>query len=114
MWITAEKAGLTPKEIDEICEKLISEAHDEADTLCHDCGVEPGQPHLEGCDVARCTTCKGQRLGCDCEEENEDIWTGIWPGLLEALEMKLICCWDGDLKWTADLNTYTIRKMMKS
>jgi hypothetical protein len=32
---------------------------------CRDCGVEPGNPHLNGCDTARCLWTGGQRLQCD-------------------------------------------------
>lgn len=30
--------------------------------LCHDCGVEEGQLHLEGCDMDTCSKCRGQVL----------------------------------------------------
>ena len=114
MWTSAEKCGLTPKEIDEICEKLIAKEKAEPKHPCNDCGVKPGEIHEEGCDVARCTTCGGQRLGCDCEEENEDVWTGIWPGTIEALELRLLTCWDYDKDWRASLNDYAIHQMKKS
>lgn len=58
--------------------------------LCHDCGVEPGQHHLPGCDTERCPKCYGQLISCGCflnddeefdEEEfdkyEQDIWTGV-------------------------------------
>ena len=57
---------------------------------CHDCGVEPGTPHMRGCDTERCSVCGGQRLQCEGDEEctaHDPLfarWTGIWPGFAEA------------------------------
>lgn len=32
---------------------------------CPDCGTGQGHPHLQNCDVARCTLDGRQRLSCD-------------------------------------------------
>lgn len=59
---------------------------------CYDCDVPPGTPHLDGCDVARCTVCGWQRLGCDhgiSDEGRGEIWTGLWPGTEECEEYDL-------------------------
>ena len=71
---------------------------------CPDCGVEPGQQHHDGCDVARCLWTGTQRLMCrwfgldpvltehDC---GRDVWTGEWPGEREAAEFGWWTYWDG-------------------
>lgn len=69
---------------------LMSEHEATKDKKCHDCAVKPGQKHSEGCDVARCHSCGGQRLSCDCENPGEDVWTGIWPGIKECYEQRLV------------------------
>jgi hypothetical protein len=55
---------------------------------CRDCGVEPGEYHQYGCDVARCPRCGHQAISCGCiyevcgidprdlEETHPEIWTG--------------------------------------
>ena len=55
-------------------------------TICHDCGVSPGTPHVDGCDTERCSVCGNQRIQCECEGHDKYFarWTGIWPGAAEA------------------------------
>jgi hypothetical protein len=61
--------------------------------LCPDCGVECGWEHLEGCDVARCLTTGGQRLGCSEGECGRDIWSGEWPGVADAMRLGFWTRW---------------------
>ena len=83
---------------------------------CSDCGVEPGQPHVPGCDVARCLYAGMQRISCDSgawraygpEEEGdeppddfhedcgEDVWTGEFPGVEDCRRLGFWCYWDDD------------------
>lgn len=35
---------------------------------CHDCGAVLGQYHCTGCDAEQCPVCKGQAMGCGCED----------------------------------------------
>ncbi len=50
------------------------------DHRCPDCGVLPGRPHIDECDVERCSACGTQRITCDCEnhEPMMSSWTGEW------------------------------------
>jgi hypothetical protein len=63
---------------------------DKSNRNCPDCGVAVGIVHQEGCDVARCTKCGEQRLGCSCKRGSGDIWTGLWPGTQEAYDNKYV------------------------
>jgi hypothetical protein len=105
MFYTPEQKGLNAAQIDEICEKLWKEYSGELKN-CHDCGAKPGEQHEEGCDVARCTSCGGQRLACDCKDGETDVWAGMWPGIKECYEQKLICFAEhcGINQWRFDLN----------
>lgn len=54
-------------------------------TDCPDCGVNPGIHHRPGCDVARCTACGAQAIGCE-HLAIPQVWTGQWPGAEEIEE----------------------------
>ena len=49
---------------------------------CPDCGVAPGDHHLDGCDVERCPLCGHQFLSCSCRSnDGGQPWSGVWPGV---------------------------------
>jgi hypothetical protein len=81
----------------EMLDKLFAEKMSEADRPCPDCAVKPGKKHKENCDVARCLNCGGQRLSCDCKEDEGygDKWDGLWPGTKECYEKKYMAKWVG-------------------
>lgn len=71
---------------------------------CPDCQTEPGQPHQEGCDVARCARTGTQRLQCDHDDCNT-LWTGQWPGEAECIEYNWWAVFEPGTGWiqcTAD------------
>lgn len=54
---------------------------------CPDCAVKPGSYHIDGCDVARCTSCGIQRISCDHGNTRTgwgQLWIGVWPGDIEV------------------------------
>lgn len=60
---------------------------DQTYSKCPDCQVEPGRSHEDGCDVARCTDCGWQRIGClhvTTPIGWGEVWTGRWPGEVEV------------------------------
>lgn len=66
---------------------------------CHDCCVVPGEYHMEGCDIERCTECEGQRLSCGCPDHEGyqgEKWSGISyeKARMIAEEYDLFCKWD--------------------
>ena len=79
----------------EMLDTLYEESKKNANQPCHDCGVMPGEKHTEGCDVARCQACGGQRLSCGCKECGDDIWEGLWPGTKECYEKGYVARWEG-------------------
>ncbi len=88
---------------------------------CQDCGAEPGQPHGDGCDTARCTRTGMQRLQCGLrpvfvgavfvdlerydphpgEDCGRDVWSGQWPGQGDAARLGWWCRFvpNGDPSW---------------
>ena len=76
---------------------------DDQPKTCNDCGAEPGEEHQGCCDVERCPLCRNgnQAMCCDIHAYNEErpddfnpewenireVWTGFWPGELEARAM---------------------------
>lgn len=113
MWKSIHSFGLSNEEIDSITNELIKKEKETLIDSCPDCGMEIGEQHLEGCDVARCSICGGQRLSCNCKSGDGGEWTGTWPGTLEALELGLVCCWEDTKEWQADLNELSRRRYLQ-
>ncbi len=66
---------------------------EEEDVQCPQCGVNPGELHVAGCDVERCPYCGIQLGSCCCSASEEGVpdddrmaWTGEWPGVAECRE----------------------------
>lgn len=104
MWNSIDKFNLSDEEKKKIINDLMEKEKEHSSDYCHDCGVGIGEYHQVGCDVARCSECGGQRLSCYCQDGNGGVWSGIWPGTIEALELGFVCCWEDTKEWVADLN----------
>ena len=121
MFLTAEELKLSQNEIDRIVEELWEERfHPSGDNSCHDCGVDPGEVHEMGCDVAHCLNCGSQTIFADCcEEPLNGQWSGIWPGVDECYKKKYICfdvyrlTSEEYIGWCFDLNRLAEEKMFK-
>ena len=111
MWQTTKQSGLSKEQVFKICEKLWKEETKFSKRKCPDCAVKVGQVHEDGCDVARCLDCGGQLLSCDCNSGASDTWTGMWPGIKECYEKKLISRFGEKGEWTFDLNTEAVLSM---
>lgn len=98
-----------------LLDQLYAERKARAHQSCHDCGVAPGTAHLDGCDTARCLNTGIQRLQCDCGKCGDDVWTGMWPGIQECYDLKLVCYDESTKDFCFDLNRqYAIRIGMRS
>ena len=111
-WKKPSDFNLSAEQIGKICQTLWEESNNRQTKSCHDCGVDAGEMHESGCDVARCTVCGIQALQCDEHlEAPMEVWTGIWPGIKECYEQKLIAYGSGGEGWVFDLNTYYANKL---
>lgn len=90
---------------------------DEQNGPCQ-CGAEPGEPHREWDDVARCKSTGRQLITCEGElheyngreygehdgECGPDIWDGEWPGTKQCRKYGLYINRPEFGGWTEDLN----------
>jgi hypothetical protein len=101
-----------PNPSQELLDQLYKEAL--TDQPCNDCGAEVGEPHVPGCDVARCTICGGQDISCDCEDAPRpfmQLWEGLWPGKKDAYEEGLVTVWSRTGVPSFDLNEVFSRRL---
>ena len=111
MWNSIHKFGYTKEKINEVVKELLKENPRDH---CPDCGVLIGENHIEECDVAQCSICGKQRLGCGCQDGDGGKWDGFWPGTKDALEQQFICCWNDSKKWMPDFNELAIKNQEKN
>lgn len=82
-------------------------------TNCNDCNAAPGSMHTPGCDVERCSICGGQRIGCNCIyeandivvddlEEDDPIYTNGPTAEMYAKFDALVEQYGGRLPWTGE------------
>lgn len=59
---------------------------------CPDCGVKPGEPHIDGCDIETCTHCGVQRIQCNSKKHNkhEARW-GTFDNMLSDFWIENYC-----------------------
>ena len=111
MFKTPKQMGIDLPQVLEICEELWNSRSNKMS--CPDCGVEPGEQHDPNCDVSMCTSCGMQRLSCDCEDGEPDVWKGMWRGIKECYENKWIV-YDTAMnlnRWCFDLNRFYSEKI---
>lgn len=119
-WLEQIRAATGAEPDQATVDRVTSDCH--WDRPCGDCAAEIGQPHTDGCDVARCMWTGEQRIQCDgldghcnCEDDNgydpdgytihtcgqvphgcgSQIWDGMWPGTDVGVEHGLYSYFDG-------------------
>lgn len=68
---------------------------------CHDCGVDPNEFHLPGCDAEVCPKCEGQAISCGCFFDEDD--EGVTDRILLALTRTFFEVYE-DLDFNEDSN----------